>query len=70
MKALVHGRARELSPYWRVDVATQDDETLLQYSARVPEAATLDPVTFVPTFTFPLDDPKGGEVMRQLAEAF
>lgn len=70
VNALVHGRGRELSPYWRVDVTTQDDETILRYSARVPDAATQDPVMFRPNFTFPANDPDAREVMRQLRQAF
>lgn len=68
--ALVHGRARELSPYWQVDVATEGDGTNLRYSARVPDAAILDPVVFRPTFTFRTDDPEAVTVMRQLERAF
>jgi hypothetical protein len=70
INALVHGRARELSRYWQVDVTTQDDETILRYSAREPDAATQDPVVFVPTFKFAADDPDATEVMQQLTRAF
>lgn len=70
VNGLVHGRARELSPYWQVDVATEGDATTLRYSARVPDAATLDPVMLVPRFTFPADDPDAGDALRQLTLAF
>jgi hypothetical protein len=70
VNGLVHGRARELSPYWQVDVATEGDATTLRYSAHVPDAATLDPVMLVPRFTFPADDPDAGDALRQLTLAF
>lgn len=67
---MVHGRARELSPFWRVDITTDGDGTTLRYSARVPGAATLDPVVFTPRFTFPAGDPEAEVTMRQLRRAF
>lgn len=70
VNGLVHGRARELSPFWKVDISTEGIATTLRYSARVPDAATLDPVTFVPTFTFPADDPEADATMHQLTRAF
>jgi hypothetical protein len=70
VNTLVHGRAQELSPNWRVDVTTHDGGTVLHYSARVPDAATLDPVVFKPTFTFPTGDPDAQVAMRQLEQSF
>ncbi|WP_436528232.1 hypothetical protein [Actinoplanes sp. HUAS TT8] len=67
---LVHGRARELSPYWQVDVETDSGTTVLRYSARVPNAAALDPVTIRPTFAFPLRDPEAAAAAKQLEHAF
>lgn len=38
--------------------------------ARVPDAATRDPVVFKPTLTFSTSDPDAQAAMRQLERAF
>jgi hypothetical protein len=62
------GRAQELSPFWRVDFAVRGNEFHFEYSERFPGAATIDPVTITPVFSFPADDPEAEEAERRLTQ--
>lgn len=45
--------ARELSPYWRIDMATQRGMQTFTISPRIPDAATLDPIVSHPSSRSP-----------------
>ncbi|MFI2709085.1 hypothetical protein ACH495_02990 [Micromonospora sp. NPDC018662] len=59
-------RLDELSPFWRADVATGPDGYTIRYSAKRPDAATLDPISITPVFSFRTDDPEAKAVARRL----
>lgn len=62
--------ADELSPFWRMDMATTPTGTqVFTLSARHPSAATLDPITFRPVLSFPPDDQNATRSAQQLQEA-
>lgn len=59
-------RLDELSPHWRVDVATGPDGYTISYSARRPDSAALDPISITPIFSFPTNDPEASALASQL----
>jgi hypothetical protein len=61
--------AQELSPYWRIDMATQPGTQTFTISPRIPDAATLDPIVFTPEFSFPDDDPQAADTAKRLRRA-
>lgn len=66
---VLSARALELSTYWRADVTTSQDGITLTWRERFPGAATLDPVTLTPHFSFPLCDPAAQQARTQLRRA-
>jgi hypothetical protein len=59
-------QVNELSPFWRVDVATHTGGYTLTYSEKFPGAAALDPVSLNPRFSFPTDDSDAEGIAREL----
>ncbi|MDG4788998.1 hypothetical protein O7626_24220 [Micromonospora sp. WMMD1102] len=59
-------RVNELSPYWRIDVATRPGGYMLTYSAKRPDSAEVDPISITPIFSFDAKDPEAEGVSRQL----
>lgn len=55
----------EISPYWTLDFSDRDGVQQVILRAKTPDAATLDPITFTTTFSFPTDDTDDRELRSQ-----
>jgi len=54
----LRSRANELSLYWVADIALDAGRLQIKYRERYPGAAQLDPVTPLPVFLFPPEEPR------------